>query len=427
MKKEQDSACSNFYVFIRSYIKASFSLLFMPPDKGGGMEINMNQVTNDIIYLLACALHKQIPNRERVQAMNLTQLYHASQFHALSAMIALTLESSDVLADEENKEIAKKWKYAKEMALFKNLSMNAERGKIINFLETHGIWYLPLKGIVLQELYPQFGMREMADNDILYDASYQMEVCRFMEERGYEAVSVGKSNHDIYHKKPTYNFELHTSLFDEKNFPSWAKYYRNVKTRLCKDEHNSYGYHFSDEDFYIFFITHACKHHNGNGTGLRTLLDCYVYLQKKGAHLDWNYIQNELKLLGADTFEEQCRTLSQAMFEKTLQDVTMVLDESKQEILSQFMLSGTYGTIQQNMRNHLKKIQADEKPISSKTKRTYILRRMFPDLDWYKANVPFCYRHRCSIPFYWMYRNVRTLLFRRKSIKCEIKRLHQIN
>ena len=58
------------------------------------------------------------------------------------------------------------------------------------------------------------GMREMADNDLLYDRIKQSEVKNIMIARGYFAESVGKTNHDVYIKSPVFNFEFHTELFD---------------------------------------------------------------------------------------------------------------------------------------------------------------------------------------------------------------------
>jgi len=98
-------------------------------------------------------------------------------------------------------------------AVRKNILLDAERTAIFERFEQQGIWYMPLKGSILKELYPENGMREMADNDILYDSTKQAEVKKIMLSMGYSAESVGKSHHDVYMKPPVLNFELHTLLF----------------------------------------------------------------------------------------------------------------------------------------------------------------------------------------------------------------------
>ena len=135
-----------------------------------------------------------------------------------------------------------------------------ERQTIFSEFEQHGIWYLSLKGSILKDLYPENGMREMADNDVLYDSGKQKEVMQIMLENGYTAESVGKSHHDVYMKPPVLNFELHTALFGEYHSPNLYNYYLDTKCLMQKDEGNHYGYHFNDEDFYVFMTAHEWKH-----------------------------------------------------------------------------------------------------------------------------------------------------------------------
>lgn len=52
--------------------------------------------------------------------------------------------------------------------IIRKLSLyDIERSKIFAALENKGIWYLPLKGIVVRNCYPKVSMREMSDNDTL--------------------------------------------------------------------------------------------------------------------------------------------------------------------------------------------------------------------------------------------------------------------
>lgn len=60
--------------------------------------------------------------------------------------------------------------------------------------------YLPLKGIIMKDYYPSVGMRQMSDNDILFDADAWERMEKHMISEGYEAEYVGKGNHDVYHK-----------------------------------------------------------------------------------------------------------------------------------------------------------------------------------------------------------------------------------
>lgn len=60
--------------------------------------------------------------------------------------------------------------------------------------------YLPLKGIIMKDYYPSVGMRQMSDNDILFDADAWERMEKHMISEGYKAEYVGKGNHYVYHK-----------------------------------------------------------------------------------------------------------------------------------------------------------------------------------------------------------------------------------
>ena len=58
-------------------------------------------------------------------------------------------------------------------------------------------------------------MRQMSDVDILFDASHANDVKEALESLGYTTESFGKGNHDVYHKEPVSNFEMHRDLFGQ--------------------------------------------------------------------------------------------------------------------------------------------------------------------------------------------------------------------
>ena len=219
----------------------------------------MNQAFYDLIYLSKCAVNGTTPSKSRLDQMNMEQLYIAAKYHTLTAITAYALESAGIQED--------KFRTAKEKASRKNLFLDTERKKLFSFCENNEIWYMPLKGCILKEMYPDFSMRQMADNDILFDVKYQSEIKKYLTDNGYSIIRYGKGNHDVYEKPPVLNFEMHTALFGQAHNQEWKKYYVDIKDRLVKDSDNNYGYHFSDEDFYIYIITHEYKHYLKGGTG----------------------------------------------------------------------------------------------------------------------------------------------------------------
>lgn len=368
-------------------------------------ESEMKATAYDMLYLAACAINGIVPDAENI---DLDRLYAVSKFHSLTAICAMALESAGILLSD-------KWREVTAKAIRKNILLDAERTQILSYFEQNGIWYMPLKGIILKDMYPKVGMRQMADNDILYDSSFHMQVKEYMESKGYKTESVGKGAHDTYHKPPVYNFELHTMLYPELTDKNIHAYYADVKSRLVKDTDREYGYHFTDEDFYIYMTVHEYKHYSGGGTGLRSLLDCFVYVRVKGDGLDWDHISRELEKLGLKNFERSSRELCMKVFSGT---EPLAMSDNEREMLEYYLLSGTYGTEKNHVENNMKKFS---EKTGSKSKFRYIMGRIFPELEVYKEHYPFFYKHRILLPIGWLYRLFKGIILKSRRIINELK------
>ena len=369
----------------------------------------MNKTAKDLIYLLTCAVNSITPDTEKVKAMDLEQLYRLAKAHTLRAAVFIVLRSAGV--QDSN------FHQAYNKAVRKNVMLDVERTAIFERFEQQGIWYMPLKGSILKELYPENGMREMADNDVLYDSTRQTEVKTIMLSRGYSAESVGKSHHDVYMKPPVLNYELHTKLFGATS--DFYAYYENPKRLMKPDEGGKYGFHFSDEDFYVYMLAHEYKHYSAGGTGLRSLLDCYVFLRNKGNSLDWAYINEQTEQLNIAGFEREQRELA----EKVFSSVTFPeLTEREQELLDYYLTSCTYGTKTRSAENTVKKHYAKS---HSKSKFSFIWARLFPDTEFMKQYYPFFYRHRLLLPVGYVWRWCKGIATNRKKLQAEMRALRK--
>lgn len=373
----------------------------------------MKQVAYDLCSLAAYAVNGIIPDKEKIEAMNLENLYKMSQMHSLSALCAMAIMSAGV-------SISSEWNIEKEKAIRKTILFATERANILRFFEENGIWYLPMKGIILSGMYPKMGMREMADNDILYDKQRQADVVAFMKANGYNAKSVGRSHHDTFYKEPVYNFEMHTIMFADVIDERFTAYYENLESRLIANDGTAFARHLSDDDFYIHMTAHEYKHYSRGGTGLRSLLDKYVYLKKKREMLNFDYINTECEKLGISRFEQESRVLCEKVF--TSSDMPE-LTEAEQEMLEYYMRSTTYGTLSQGIRH---KIEKEYGIIDTSSKIYYLLRRVFPKTDFYKAYSPIAYKYRILLPFIWFFRITKAILGKRKQIIQEINTLQVI-
>ena len=377
----------------------------------------INQIAYDMIYLASFGINskgkpdEKCLERYRTNEENRKELFRMSAKHFIDALVGTTLKRAGVV-------LPKYWEERMVKAVRKVLLFDVERKKLCAWMDRERIWYLPLKGIILKEYYPSIGMRQMSDNDILFDADAWERVEKHMLSEGYETESVGNGNHDVYQKAPVYNFEMHRSLYGKGHDERWVEYYSDIKDCLIPDraDDRCYGYHMSDEDFYIYITSHAYKHYSGSGTGLRTLLDFYAYLNAKEDSLDFDYIRTACKKLGIDDFEQHncilCRkvfapqqTYNQDSFEQSL-------SADELEMLQYYLSSGVYGTFERMVANRMEKqTKADGKKNLSKLK--YYRHRVFPGMELYE-NYPLLVKHRFLIPAYWFYRIVRMLFSRER-------------
>ena len=373
----------------------------------------MKQAAYHVRYLAACAVNGIAPDKSIVEAMDMAAVYQMSCAHSLAAVAATAISASGVALTPQLQN-------ARDMSLRKSILFDAERACLMDFMEKSGIWYLPLKGIILKDMYPGFGLREMADNDILFDPAYRGQVAEFMEQSGYRVDSYGKSHHDTYFKAPVLNFEMHVSVFSHGAGAEFVGYYRDIKQRLIPDEGKEYGYHMTDEEFYIHMTAHEYKHYADGGTGMRSLLDRYVYLSHKGDSLDFSAVEAGCRALGIAEFERDARALCRKVFGGA---ELAPLDEDEIAMLEYYMLSTTYGTIPQSIQN---RIRRDYGKASRSAKLRYIARRVFPEAEFYRSYCPVAYKYKILIPPVWFYRLVRALFVRRGRIKQEIDVINQM-
>lgn len=363
--------------------------------------------TEDLIYLLSCAVNSASPDARRVAGMDLEKVYEEASRHMLCAAAAVGLSAAGV-RDE-------RFERAERHAVLKNAMMDREQAAIFARLSAAGIWHMALKGSVLQSLYPVYGMREMADRDILIDASRAGDVRALMEERGYTARYTGPDRKDdVYVKESVGCFEMHRELFAPGRMQALRTYYRDIQTRLLGE---GWEKRFGAEDFYLYLVAHEYMHYSGDGTGLRSALDTCVCLRR--LPLDMERVVSEAKRMGLGEFEAANRSLALHLFSG--EDA---LTDADRELLGCLLASGPFGTMDNRVQKRLQRRGGN--------KVRYALERFFAPLNKKSGDYalcvrafPFFYRHRLLLPLLPFYRAFCAL--RSGRLASELKALKKAN
>ena len=364
--------------------------------------LETEKVAKDLIYIISCGLNKTILEKAKLQAMNLNAVFNLASKHMLSSIVAVSLELAGIKNDLTSGAIIK--------TVRRDFFFEKAWKEISSELEQNKIWYMPLKGAVLKAYYPKTIMREYSDYDILFDEKRSDDVKSIMEKNGFETKLFDKCDQDVYERKPVCIFELHRSLSNARHTDVFYDYYKSINDKLIKDSDNEFGYHFSDEDFYLFFLVHENKHFMGAGTGLRSLVDTYVLNRYYGDTLDKEYLSKELKKLGIYEFERENRILAEKLF--TGKELT----EKEIELFNRYLYSDAYGNFKTRIAN-----QGVDGSAISKIK--YALKRMTLPESSLKDKYPLFYKYKILRPFLYVYRLLRKAINSPQALKSEMREL----
>lgn len=308
-------------------------------------------------------------------------IYMICQRQKITSAVAMAIST---LEEQPYGEICRKFIESEDMSVNRMLLYMSEREKIFSELDKHHIRYIPLKAIIIEKLYPKAGMREYADNDILYEKKHQADVLQIMTALGYNAVCL-KGNHDIYYKQPVFNFELHRELFDQTS--SYSKIFENIWDKAVPDSLHSSANHLTDEDFYLHFIVHFAKHYTDCGGGLRSLADLYLLKKQYATNKAFRteYVCSELAKLGLVGFEMKMSSLTEKIFSD---------GEMDEYTLRSLMTWNVYGSFEKKLHNKIK----------TYGKLGFIIKRVFPDFSQMNNRFMFFGSNPFLYPVCWLWR-----------------------
>lgn len=372
----------------------------------------MKQVEEYLVHLLRCVLEKKKPV-EKPDEFTFEKLYKTAVFHNCEAMAFYGI---NMLQNKPDETLFASWKRKRDQYVIMSINQLNQRDVVIKKLTGSGIRVLPLKGCLLKEMYPRAEYRQMADLDMLIEIKNAPKAREIMLSLGYKNVQYDNEAHDTYELPPYMNIELHTTMVSSQY--DYSKYYSNIWDRAFPvyDESGiSTGrYDLSWNDYYIFMIVHLAKHYYTSGTGIRTVMDIFVFLKKHGNDLDETYLKDEFSKLKLTEFRESVEALSMVWFGDG--KYTSALEEMEKYIYT----SGAYGTFQQKIENKISDLTANSQSIGA-AKRKYFFKRMFMSYDVMCHSYRVLRKFPFLLPFCWIHRWFDALFKKRDAIKSEIE------
>lgn len=265
---------------------------------------------------------------------------------------------------------------------------------------------LPLKGCVIKSLYPYPELRFMSDADLLIRDEDGAKMRHLMEALGHTFHKVDAGDTDVYVSPLSMNYEIHRGLEGEGFSPEVRSFTAGLLDLSRPVSPGSYHMELPPEEHYVYILCHFIKHFIYGGVGVRQLTDLYI------CYNGWE--MDPLKL------DRLLQEVSLTDFHRTLQELWAhwfqgaPAGELTEELGTYILHSGVFGNEEQRATDRLLSVSQD---------RSYILARLFPPFKTMKAYFPILKKVPILLPFAWVWRGIRAVLFRREKLTTELNAL----
>lgn len=321
--------------------------------------------------------------------------------HSVANIIYEPLSKIGISDRELDNKIQKIYRYG---IINDSIQMNYLQ-RITGAFESNGISYCVMKGAVIKNLYPRSDFRQSGDLDIFVPESDRMKAHDVMVEMGFcvERFNINEAD-DVYFIDKKIHVELHRILVSNKT--PWQKECQKITDRLILTEGYKYNYKMSDEDYYLYMIAHMAKHMKYSGMGIKMVLDVWIYMREYSDKLNWNILNKRLMACGLDLFEKNVRELCYYWFEN--KDGGELVKKMGHYIL----ISGAFGTSEQ-LDAYMFAKDAGKTNSVHIAKLTYYLKVFFEPYYLMCKRYPVLIKLPILLPFYWMHRAAKSILFHR--------------
>ena len=265
-------------------------------------------------------------------------------------------------------------------AVYRCEQLRHELGRICEVLEAAEIPFLPLKGSVLRDLYPEAWMRTSCDIDVLVKESDLDAAVSALTDHGFRFEH--KDSHDVslYAPNGTHT-ELHYTLIEGGLANGAAQVLSAAWETATLQDGTRYRYGMPDEMFYFYHIAHMAKHFENGGCGIRPLIDLWILDHR--VPFDGEKRRQLLTDGGLSTFADRAAELSEIWLSgRTHSEVSRRME-------TYILRGGVYGTNENRV-----SVQQEKRG----GKLRYALSRIFLPYKNLRFHYPILEKHRWLLP-----------------------------
>lgn len=375
------------------------------------------KVSEYLLELLRCSVHDTVP-REKPAEVSWESVYTLARRHSVSALAFYALRERH---NELPAAIAEAWEEWNAKLLAKGANQEHELARLCEIFEREQIPYMPLKGSCIRHLYPETHLREMSDLDILVQAENLTAACALAQTLGYSVDSQNTYHIDLQ-KKPYMCLELHMNLISPGS--PYFRYYKHPWS-FARASDTSCCHVMANEDYYVYMLAHTAKHYYyWTGTGIRSVLDVYLFNRAYRAALDLDYVARQLKKLKLVDFAKQIETLSERWFSSEPHSAETGCDITEMQY---YILSSiTYGSLMTYDQNIVRSYIDKGKSLRGAKLAMYMHMAFLPLCEM-KVMYPILEKAPVLLPFCWVARWFRILIKKPGSVTAQYRRVASID
>lgn len=232
---------------------------------------------------------------------------------------------------------------------------------IINDLfNQNGIKHIFLKGSSIQFLYPDRNIRMLGDIDVLIENKNLKKAIKVLKQNNF--IYQERASHHIGFQYNNIEVELHFKIIEYRI--KLAKYLTNPFNNAYQID--QYNYELNPEYNLIFIIAHYMKHLKG-GSGLRSIIDIYLLINKN--NIDLNKVRTIFKQYKCEQFFDCILSMLDIIFDYN--NYPYNKNENADELITYSLNSGIHGFGKNN--NYM----LNKENASSNNKFIFLLKQWF--------------------------------------------------
>ena len=311
------------------------------------------------------------------------ELFVLSKKHDLAHLVLNSINKLNLSLQSEVEEAFKKQYF---LAFYRYEQSNYEYKKICETLNAEKIPFIPLKGAVIRDYYPEPWLRTSCDIDVLVkeqdlDRAIKALVdnlgCRKEGDKNFHDVSLMFSSN--------VHLELHFNILE--NIKKIDYVLKDVWDYAYPIEQGGFEYRVENEFFIFHMLAHMSYHFVSGGCGIRPFIDLFILRNR--FEIDQEKLTVLLEKGKILKFYNAVCDLCEVWFgDKNHTELTLNMQEY-------LLTGGVYGNL--NNKIAMNKAQGD-------SRGKYLFKRIFLPYNSMKTRYPILKKHKWLLPFCHLHR-----------------------